>query len=512
MSPETIFSQYRVDVAHTRHVAGLSLALFDSVRRAYDLPRKARGLIELGAWLHDVGVSTDVAQHHIVGRDIVLSTDLSDLNEDQRAIVACLVAFHRKKVRPEQEPSFLRLGKKQRQVALQLASLLRVADGLDYSHTQTTHIQACHVSDGEVRLSVAGPHAEGDGSRAAKKADLWRKVLGSTVQVTPTAPVEEATAPTEARAALADLAIPALDIRPLVGEDSLSEDVRRLMRRYFQKMLEQERGVRADTDIEFVHDMRVATRRLRALFPLVEEVAPVKPVQACRRGTRKIARVLGSVRDGDVFLKQITTAMQDMPEAQREGMQPLTDALRQDRAAAFTRLIEVLDSAVYAAFKRDFATFMTDDAAQWDSRLRLRDMVGSTLLQRYERLRAYETQIDMDNLADNDDTVLHEARIAGKRLRYLFDLFGDRFGKYLQPVLEPLVVLQENLGALQDIAVAKAYVAQIQANQEQQQTLDAYVASRDAERLQLLQEFPQVWQQIVGATYRRRLMELIIHV
>jgi CHAD domain-containing protein len=505
MSPDTIFSQYRVDVAHTRHVAGLSLALFDSVRRAYDLPRKARGLIELGAWLHDVGVSTDVAQHHIVGRDIVLSTDLSDLDEDQRAIVACLVAFHRKKVRPEQEPSFLRLGKKQRQIALQLASLLRVADGLDYSHTQTTHIQACDVSDGAVRLSVAGPHAEGDGSRAVKKADLWRKVLGSAVEVTPTAP-------SEAEAALADLAMPALDIRPLVGEDSLSEEVRRLMRRYFQKMLEQECGVRADKDIEFVHDMRVATRRLRALFPLVEEVAPVKQVQACRRGTRKIARVLGSVRDGDVFLKQITTAMQEMPEAQREGMQPLTDALRRDRAAAFKGLIGVLDSAEYAAFKRDFAAFMTDDAAQWDSRLRLRDMVGSTLLQRYEQLRAYETQIDMANLADNDDTVLHEARIAGKRLRYLFDLFGDRFGKYLQPVLESLVALQENLGALQDIAVAKAYVAQVPANEAQQQALDAYVASRDAERLQLLQEFPQVWQQIVGATYRRRLMELIIHV
>ncbi|NTV64233.1 MAG: HD domain-containing protein, partial [Oscillochloris sp.] len=135
-----ILDAYRVDRDHARSVADRSLDLFDAVADRYALPASARPLLELGALLHNVGLTTNPPEHHLVGRDIVLRQPIANLSRRDRLIVACMVAFHRKKVRPQQEPVFLALGKKSRPLALQLSAILRVADGLDYSQSQTTHL------------------------------------------------------------------------------------------------------------------------------------------------------------------------------------------------------------------------------------------------------------------------------------------------------------------------------------------------------------------------------------
>lgn len=537
MPEQTIFEQYDVDTAHTRYVAGLAHLLFDKVRRAYGLPQKIRDLLESGALLHDVGVAVDAPQHHIAGRNIVLNTrlDAMDLDADKRAIVACMVAFHRKKVRPETEPAYVRLNKKDQQTALSLAALLRVADGLDYSHTQTTRISACEVRGDTVVLRVSGPHAEEDAAQAAKKADLWRSVFESKLSIVTRGPQTNDPPDTSDTSGTSDAPAPsrqqngngngagapliAVDI-PLeqwgaVGrqlpDNTLTEVGRRLLRSYFQKLLSWERDVRKDKDIEAVHDMRVATRRLRAILPVIEEVAPKKQTRSFRKSIQKVARSLGAVRDCDVFLVQIHRYTEGLPAEQHDALAPLTNAIQQDRAVARKRLLLSLSSDQYLTFKRDFAMFLTDNAETWDMRMRLCDMLGSRIWQRYESLRAYETLIDMDNLHGSDETILHEARIAGKRLRYLLELAAEvapeeRAGA----VMKPLSKLQDCLGGLQDIAVEKSYIAELKTSREEKHALDTYLAHRETERVALLTEFPSLWQTIVAPDYQRGLAELII--
>lgn len=534
---ETIFTRYNVDVAHTRHVADLALTLFDTLYDAYDLPSKTRDLIEIGALLHDVGLSTDEARHHIVGRDIVLSSDVTGMDEDKRAIVACMVAFHRKKVRPESEPSYLRLGKKQRRIALHLAALLRIADGLDYSHTQSTRISTCTVKNDEVVLHIYGPNAEQDGKRAMQKADLWRKTLNGKIRVarksndtTPATPSSDSDAAPAAASDIPlhgngvqpdtqvqELAVPAVDetrwvevVQPPSDDHALAEMGRRLMRYHVQKLLTRERDARADKDIEAVHEMRVATRRLRALLPVMEFVAPPEQARYFRKGLRRIARSLAGVRDCDVFLQQVQHYQAALPKDEQKALKPLPDAILRERESARAHMLIELDSRRYEQFKREFAVFMTDTAEEWNTDMRVCDVAGSMIWKRYEELRAFESRIDMDNLVENDDVALHNARIAGKRLRYVLELFSENLADRVKPALEPLLKLQECLGIIQDIAVAKAFVATISAEGAEKAALDAYDAARDAERLQELAKFPGLWRSMMGNTYRRSLMEFII--
>lgn len=530
MTTDILLETYNVDREHARHVADLALVLFDSLYDIHSVSTDTRRLLEIGALLHNVGLQVDERLHHIVGRDIVLRSEFPELSESERELVACLVSFHRKKVRPQQEPAFLSLKSKQQDVALRLAALLRVADGLDYGASQSTHIDRCDIADDTVIVWLSGPEATDDGKRAVKKADLWQKVFGKalTFQLT-AADTEQNLAATQTSESVGNnghqpaqiaaeeppqqVAAQAADTeaQPVItSEDTLAEFGRWILRRHYQKLLAREQDVREDTDIEGVHQMRVATRRLRSALMMMREVAPKKKVRHFRREIQRLARTSSAVRDGDVFLDQVAQYQEDMPADQREGLTPLVKALRYDRAAAHTQLLKYLDSQRYARFKRDFATFMTRGSEDWNTHLRVCDVAGSIIWQHYERLRAHEVDLNLEDQMGFVDTALHDARITGKRLRYVLELFAEVLGPRADQVIKPLKELQDGLGGLQDIAVAKAYITALDVSHDDKAALDAYVAVREAERAQLLASLPRAWEKVTQTTYRRKLMDLII--
>ncbi|NJM41427.1 MAG: hypothetical protein HC853_12020 [Anaerolineae bacterium] len=174
---QALCARHAVDMAHAQHVAALALQLFDETHALHQLDVRARALIEVGALLHNVGVEVDEANHHTVGRDIVAGAKLKGFSTAERNILACIVAFHRKAVEPEGELLFRVLNSKQQHVCLVLSALVRVADGLDYSGTQTTEIKSVKRTQ-PLHIKTTGPHSYDDAARAQKKADVWVGLFG----------------------------------------------------------------------------------------------------------------------------------------------------------------------------------------------------------------------------------------------------------------------------------------------------------------------------------------------
>lgn len=510
MTLHALLQDYDVDIDHVSHVSNLALTIFDYVREPLDLPKKSRRLLEFGALLHDIGVSTDAERHHLVGRDIVLNLELPGLEGHYRALVACLVAFHRKKVRPEREPAYLRLSKKDQQLALQLAALLRVADGLDYSHTQETKICACTIEDDAVILSLTG--SDVDISRSLKKADLWNRVWSCSLHTQSEQDTAENALIVEKSAAPAptkEVQRTPYVVRHVSSAETLAESCRRLLRWAFRDMLSEERGVIEDRDIEHVHFMRVATRRLRAMMPFVGEVAPEKSIQHFRKPIRVLTRALGGVRDCDVFLLKLGDYAATFPKDEPNPVAPLIEALHHDRTIAHTRLLAHLESSAYANFKREFAFFMTNGVEDWNTTLRVRDRIGSMIWERYEHLRAYEVRFEAARAhPEQYEEALHDARLAGKQLRYVLELFREILGAQTNLALDPLVRLQVCLGEIQDCVTAREFLAGLSKHIDAT-VLDTYLTVRENERCTLLQTFPTRWDDVTGIRYRRDLANLL---
>ena len=488
----------------------LALTLFDSAAVAHQLPTHGRRLLQQAAAYYSAARHTDDERPDRIGRDLALAMPISDLSPDDQAIVACVVALQRAKVRPQREVMFLRLTGKAQKLALDLAAILRLADALAIEPTDSLQIQ---VDRDTATVLVGGERAADVVRRVDERADLWRDRIGTlTIHVIE----QDELGGTHAPALDGQDATPMLDLLltvPLVpnlaiGGEPIAEAARRQLRRFFDKLLAREDAVRDDKDIEDVHQMRVATRRIRASLQVVEAVYAPKPIRRYRRGLRQVAQSLGAVRDGDVFLEHVLAYRDALPADARSRMEPLIAAVTAERAQAHKHLLADFDAKRYTTLKQAFALFLTTPGADTmvtESGLlpRVRDVAGSAIWQRYEQWRAYETV-----LPGATDATLHQARIAGKRMRYTLEFFADALGPHVDQVLAPLVELQECLGTLQDVVTARAHVATLGLADDA--GAHDYLAARDAEHAAYLVELPRKWEKVASATYRRRLFELIV--
>ncbi len=135
-SAHNLGKKYHFDETHARHVAALSLSLFDQFKEDHGMTSHERMLLESAALLHDIGNFIRATGHHKHGQYIVANSELFGLSRSDIRIVSNIVRYHRKAMPNSAHTSFISLRREQRVTIMKLAAILRVADALDRSHNQ----------------------------------------------------------------------------------------------------------------------------------------------------------------------------------------------------------------------------------------------------------------------------------------------------------------------------------------------------------------------------------------
>ena len=157
------------DQRHAEHVRELSLQLFDQLQPVHHLPDEARVILEAGALLHDIGHSISHKGHHKHGEYLTMNGDIPGLDGRDRALTAAVVRYHNRKTEPEgHHISYGALNNSDRRLARRLASLARVAEGLDHSHRQRIGRIRAAFQRGAVGLQL---EARGDASEDIRDAN-----------------------------------------------------------------------------------------------------------------------------------------------------------------------------------------------------------------------------------------------------------------------------------------------------------------------------------------------------
>jgi len=104
-------------------------------------------------------------------------------------------------------------------------------------------------------------------------------------------------------------------------------------------------GVLDTSDIERVHDMRVATRRLRAALEIFEPCFDAELFRAALRDVKRLADALGARRDPDVQLEQLATIEAALGAREHHGLEVLAAQLRGEQADGNTKVSEALAEA-----------------------------------------------------------------------------------------------------------------------------------------------------------------------
>ncbi len=521
---ETLFERYQVDRTHARAVADHALALFDHLHPFHGLPSEQRALLETAALLHNVGMVADPDRHHVVGRDILLAHPLDGLDDTQRLMLALITFLHRKRITRQKlsrlaQPPFDALPEPAMQQALAMAALVRMADGLDYSQTESSQLELVWQREGQVEIEVTGPQADVDAERAQTKSDLWRLLFGMDLQFKPVqmSVVEPAASrhlavlehPDEETLPPAPAELPA---RPgLEADDPAVEAARKVLGFHFQRMVYHEPGTRMGEDVEALHDMRVATRRMRAAFRLFGDYLDMEELAPIAKGLRRTGRILGAVRDLDVFWLKTQRYLESLPPGQTADLDPLQAAWKAQRAQRREEMLAYLESDRYARFKEEFDRFLQTPGvgaqASEASAYRLRQIAPAAL---YQRLAAVQASNEWVSKPDVPLGRYHQLRIISKGLRYALEFFQEALGPEAEILIGEVKALQDHLGDLQDAVVASNLLRDFLmwgtwGHVESQKKVAwptetvvapgvaAYLSARQAELQHLVHTFPQVW-------------------
>ena len=132
-----IAENFRIEKAHSEHVTGLALKIFDLTGNLHKLGKTERLYLEAATLLHEVGGFVSHSQHHRHSYYIIRNAEMLGFTENEKEIIANVARYHRKSHPKAKHPDFAKLGLDDQQVVRKLAAILRVADGLDRSHTSS---------------------------------------------------------------------------------------------------------------------------------------------------------------------------------------------------------------------------------------------------------------------------------------------------------------------------------------------------------------------------------------
>ncbi|HET9950758.1 MAG TPA: CHAD domain-containing protein [Candidatus Eisenbacteria bacterium] len=235
--------------------------------------------------------------------------------------------------------------------------------------------------------------------------------------------------------------------------DRLVDVAWKTLARQFGRLEWNEPGARLGVDIDYVHDMRVASRRLRMALEVFADAVPDEARNRFADDLRYVGRALGRVRDLDVGLERVAAMMDEAGEAGAEERQALSifaGDLAIRRARRRLELVEALDSERYAgllAAARDWAKAGAPAPGAVACGGIPAFYAGTRLVADAERAteEAYE-----EASRELTPETLHALRLSAKRLRYTLEFLSPVLGDGAVARAKKIVGFQDFLGAHQD--------------------------------------------------------------
>ena len=170
---------------HAHQVTRLALLLFDELEPLHRLGYEERFLLQCGALLHDIGWIEGQQAHHKASLRIILDSSLLPFDEHERLIVASTARYHRKALPKDSHTHFAALEPEDQDTVRVLASLVRVADGLDRTHWSVIDDLWCEILQDLIIVHCSvSDNAEAERIEALDKGRLLEQVFSRRLAIT----------------------------------------------------------------------------------------------------------------------------------------------------------------------------------------------------------------------------------------------------------------------------------------------------------------------------------------
>jgi CHAD domain-containing protein len=242
---------------------------------------------------------------------------------------------------------------------------------------------------------------------------------------------------------------------PSVGpEDAAGEVVRLALADSVRALVRHDAGVRADEDLEDVHQMRVATRRLRSHLRTFLPLLEADWTQALRADLQELGTALGRVRDADVLRERLSASQQEIPDLDRRAVKDLLESLEATREPDFDRLLRLLRSPEYLSVVERLIEAARTPRLRAEAHGPALELLAPLVRKRWKRLARGVARLD----EPPSETDLHAVRIRAKHVRYAAEAVIPVYGRPARRFARAARRVQQVLGDHQDAVVAAAWL------------------------------------------------------
>ncbi len=254
----------------------------------------------------------------------------------------------------------------------------------------------------------------------------------------------------------------------------------------YRALLARDPGTRRGEDPEDLHQLRVATRRLRAFLRAAAPLMPADWATSLRAELGWLGGHLGPARDLDVMLGRLRTEA-DALGSDAEAASGLLETLAWERGAAYRDVGETLDGDRYFTLldRLEAATVppLTGDETPL-----------ATIFQReVKRMRKAFAALG----ADPEDHALHASRMTVKRARYAADLAAHELGRRGRPFAAAAKQMQDVLGEHQDAVVAQERIRAWAATAPEHEFVAGRLVQLEQNRMAVARAaWPDAWRQL----------------
>ncbi len=279
-----------------------------------------------------------------------------------------------------------------------------------------------------------------------------------------------------------------------------------LIRQQYDRMIQQEPGVLADQDPEYLHQMRVGSRRLGTALQVFSPMLRL-PKAARKKQIRSLTKTLGTLRDLDVQIAATRdTYYPQIKRSEQRHLNQFLIALETQRSQGFAIVEAALTDSSYHKLKESYNTWFSAPQytaiAQLPLTLVLPDLLSpllTTLLLHPAWL------ISIDDTTPASHRLLHDLRKTCKAVRYQAEFFSSCYGSAFQDWLEDLKQLQKKLGNLQDTSVLQQLL-----RDELGTPLPELEQCIQYEQVSALANWETLRHHYLNADFRRQLHQMIL--
>jgi exopolyphosphatase/guanosine-5'-triphosphate,3'-diphosphate pyrophosphatase len=136
-----------VDIQHSEHVAKLSVDIFRSLHKHFELNDRLLPLLEAAAILSNVGASVSYSKHHLHSYYMIRNSELVGFSEEDIELIALAARYHRKGPPKKSHEEYAALSEDAQHDVDVMAGILRIATGLDRSHDQCVRSVSASIKE-----------------------------------------------------------------------------------------------------------------------------------------------------------------------------------------------------------------------------------------------------------------------------------------------------------------------------------------------------------------------------